>query len=83
MVRVNRLLLLLKTAPIDVPRDLGEAFFDWLDRAQANYRHVEAAHTCDNSECVNPGHLVWETHSENMTRQAERNREKLAGKPAA
>lgn len=35
-------------------------------------KHYEASHTCENGHlgCVNPKHLVWETHAENHRRRA-------------
>lgn len=72
--RVARLLLVLRDGPIEVPADDDEPFLDWLRRARRYYHDldVEASHTCDNSECVNPGHLLWETHQDNLARQRER-----------
>ena len=34
----------------------------------------QALHSCDNARCVNPGHLRWGTHDDNMTDKIERNR---------
>lgn len=31
-------------------------------------RSFDASHTCHNRACVNPGHIVFETHLENMRR---------------
>lgn len=72
--RVNRLLLVLTHGPLDVPPDDQEPFLLWLHRARRYYRDlgVEAAHTCDNSECCNPGHLQWESHQDNLQRQRTR-----------
>lgn len=33
-----------------------------------------ALHTCDNPDCVNPGHLYWGTHKQNMLDRASRKR---------
>lgn len=30
------------------------------------FRRAHAAHTCGNRDCVNPQHIRWATHSENM-----------------
>jgi hypothetical protein len=37
-------------------------------------KHYEASHTCENGHlgCVNPKHLVWETHAENHGRRASK-----------
>ena len=74
MVRVNRLLLVLRTGPIDVPELPGEDFVTWLRRAWPYYANRQAAHSCDNSECVNPGHLEWKTQEENLNEQWDRKR---------
>jgi hypothetical protein len=70
--RVHRLVLILKTAPIDVPRDEDESEIDWLHRAARWYRGREASHTCDWSLCANEEHLMWQTHEDNVREQAER-----------
>jgi hypothetical protein len=67
--RANRLALLLESAPASVPRALDEPFIAWLVRANAEYRAYEAAHGCDVSMCVNPRHLAWLTHAENIHQQ--------------
>lgn len=72
--RVHRLVLILKTAPVDVPPDDDELFIDWLHRAARHYRGREAAHTCDWSLCANDRHLVWQTHTENVQDAARRRR---------
>lgn len=72
LLRANRLALLLKTAPVDCPRDPDESFVDWLRRANRWRDHLEAAHTCDVSLCCNPKHLEWQTHAENVTAQRVR-----------
>lgn len=77
--RVGRLLLVLEYGPKDVPKEAGEDFRTWLGRANKFYRDqdLEAGHQCDNSECVNPGHLAWETHLENVSRQKVRQAKKV------
>lgn len=42
---------------------------------------AEALHSCDNPPCVNPAHLHWGTHRENMAQRAARGRSILCGKP--
>lgn len=72
--RVHRLVLILKTAPRDVPRDDDESFIEWLHRAARFYRGREAAHTCDWSLCANAKHLVWASHTDNVKDAAARRR---------
>lgn len=72
--RVNRLVLLLKTAPADIPRDESEAFEDWLRRADRHYRGLDASHLCDVSLCCNPAHLEWQDHCLNVKQQRDRRR---------
>lgn len=38
---------------------------------------VQARHRCDNRPCVNPGHLVWGTNSDNQRDAIERHRSSL------
>lgn len=66
--RVNRLVLTFAT----VPRLPGESLAAYLQRAILDRAPWEAAHTCDHSYCVNPGHLQWESHPENVQQQARR-----------
>ena len=73
-VRVNRLLLILRGGPLDHPEREGEAFLAWLRRVWPEYRFQQAAHSCDNSECVNPGHLEWATREQNLNEQWQRKR---------
>lgn len=35
--------------------------------------HLSIDHTCKNKLCINPAHLDWVTHTENLRRVAERN----------
>ena len=74
--RANRLALILKTAPVDVPRHDDEALVDWLRRANRVYADMDASHTCDVSLCCNPEHLEWLDHSDNVTQQRQRQRER-------
>lgn len=72
--RANRLVLMLKTGPVDVPIDDGESFDDWLLRLARFYRGLEASHVCDVSLCCNPDHLEWKEHRANVTEQKARQR---------
>lgn len=72
--RANRLVLILKTAPTDVPRGNDEPFVEWLRRANRHYKFLEASHWCDVSMCCNPRHLDWMTHAENLKTQKLRER---------
>lgn len=74
MWRANRLALMFHTGPIDVPRDDGESFDDWIRRVARFYRGLDAAHQCDNSMCCNPHHLRWEEHADNVRNQKARRR---------
>ena len=68
MWRINRLVLTCFTvAPLP-----GESFAVYLQRAIVDRVTFEAAHTCDHSYCVNPAHLQWESHPENVQQQARR-----------
>ncbi len=75
-VRVNRLLILLFHARTieQVPVESGEQWVAWLIRANVYHRHVEASHECDRAWCVNPDHLRWRIHAENVASQTHRRR---------
>lgn len=48
------------------------------------FKGAEAAHSCDNRPCSNPGHLAWETHAQNVRDQIDRGRHRNCqpyGKP--
>lgn len=66
--RVNRLVLTFYT----LVKRSEETRAEYLQRAIAAYVEYEASHSCDHSYCVNPEHLVWESHPENVTQQARR-----------
>lgn len=74
--RANILTALLKPDTLtDVPPDDDEDLIPWLRRARRYYiEHLglEAAHQCDQSQCCNPNHLEWETHSDNLSWQKYR-----------
>lgn len=72
--RVNRLVLILHTAPEDCPREADEGIIEWLIRAARCYSHLDAAHSCDNGICCNPYHLKWEDHLDNVRNQFRRRR---------
>lgn len=74
--RAHRIVLMLKTAPIEVPRDDDETFEEWFRRVDRWYRDLgyEASHTCDVSLCCTPDHLEWQDHGTNVKQQAERRR---------
>ena len=77
--RVNRLLLILRTAPKDCPQLEWETFSEWLERANYFYRAFDAAHVCQTSMCCEPEHLEWQTTRQNRgganTARAQRERE--------
>lgn len=83
--RANRLALILKTAPVDCPRDPDESFVDWVRRANRVYADMEAAHTCDFSLCCNGAHLEWQDHGTNVSaqrRRRETNHARIAAREA-
>lgn len=63
---------------------LGYGWFNWGGKCWLAYRvaliwatgdnpaGLSALHSCDNPPCVNPDHLRWGTHQENMQEAAER-----------
>lgn len=71
LYRASRLVLLLASLPRGLT-DLGVT--QWLPWVERMYARYEASHTCDNSLCCNPAHLVWEFHPENVKGQARRRR---------
>lgn len=72
--RVNRLILILYTGPKEYPQWPEEPFPAYLERLRACYQHAEAAHSCDHSLCINPEHLEWKGHRDNIQEQAARRR---------
>jgi hypothetical protein len=81
--RCCRLALLLHSGFTDVPEDEGELFITWLRRANRHFRHLEASHDCDNSECVNAEHLRWQDHADQMAAQRYRKLEDAKAAEAA
>lgn len=77
MVRIPRLVLYLGARATHPQRD-GETFRQWLSRVRRAHVWAEASHRCDHSTCVNPQHLGWETHRDNVQGQANRRRQEAA-----
>lgn len=75
---MNRLVLILKTAPQDCPIADDEALVAWIARANRFYAGQDASHGCDNSQCCNPEHLSWQAHTDNVHEQAQRRRRRVA-----
>lgn len=84
--RVNRLVLVLTEGWILVGELPGAATslaaFDTLEACcwaiNRALEHLDASHTCDQAWCVNPGHLTFEGHRENVQRQKARQRSAVA-----
>lgn len=78
--RVNRLVLMLTTGPIDHPRRPEEPLILYLERLRVIYAPWESSHTCDRSRCICPDHLGWRGHGENIQEQVAR---RVAARAAA
>jgi hypothetical protein len=52
-----------------------------LAHGEPAFENLEASHTCDRGHegCLNPRHLVWETHTENHSRRIGRACPRLKG----
>ena len=70
--RLNRFVLICFHGFRDVPRLPTDSWSDWLDRTRRFYAPFDASHSCDNARCLNPRHLVFESHVANVTGQTAR-----------
>jgi hypothetical protein len=80
-IRVNRLVLLLQEVPERVfVRGTEADLLLWLLRLNRQHVSQDAAHQCDahglGSRCVNPRHLRWEAHPDNVKSGVARKRQR-------
>jgi hypothetical protein len=47
-------------------KELAHRLVLWAMEGPPTDPAMEAMHTCDNTQCLNPHHLVWGSHKENM-----------------
>ncbi len=86
-IRVNRLVLLLEEVPQRVlARGTDADLLLYILRGNRAHARHDSAHQCDarglGAACVNPAHLAWEPHADNVRSGVARKRQRDAERRA-